>query len=34
VPYVLLAGAFVATLAVLRVRNRPSGAAGPGEAAL
>jgi MFS family permease len=34
VPYVLLAGAFVATLAVLRVRNRPSGAAGPEKAAL
>ena len=33
VPYALLAGAFVATLAVLRVRNRPSGQAGPGEAA-
>ena len=33
VPYALLAGAFVATLAVLRVRNRPSGQAGPGKAA-
>jgi MFS family permease len=34
VPYVLLAGAFVATLAVLRVSNRPGGPAGPEEAAL